>query len=214
MWGDTGSACFPLRVLKCLTFRSFIHYEFIFVFIFITLGGGSKNIFLRFMSKSVLPMFSSNSFTVSGLAFRSFTNSEGFFKNFILFYFLTSLLEYNYFTMVCQFLLYNKVNQLYIYICPHISSPLNLPPSHPPYPTPPGGHKAPSWSPCAMRLLPTSYLLYVWSCIYVHATLSLCPSLPFPLPISSSPFSSRFVSLFPSCLYVLLTIFYFLFFIF
>ena len=34
--------------------------------------------------------------------------------------------------MVRQFLLYNKVNQLYIYICPHISSLLHLPPSHPP----------------------------------------------------------------------------------
>ena len=28
---------------------------------------------------------------------------------------------------MCQFLLYNKVNQLYIYICPHISSLLHLP---------------------------------------------------------------------------------------
>ena len=41
--------------------------------------------------------------------------------------FLTSLLEYNCLTMVCQFLLYNKVNQLYIYIYPHISSLLCLP---------------------------------------------------------------------------------------
>ena len=32
---------------------------FIFVFIFITLGGGSKKILLQFMSKSVLPLFSS-----------------------------------------------------------------------------------------------------------------------------------------------------------
>ena len=39
----------------------------IFVFIFITLGGGSKKILLRLMSKSVLPMFSSKSFIVSGL---------------------------------------------------------------------------------------------------------------------------------------------------
>ena len=30
--------------------------------------------------------------------------------------------------MVCSFLLYNKVNQLYIYIYPHISSLLRLPP--------------------------------------------------------------------------------------
>ena len=43
--------------------------------------------------------------------------------------------------MVCQFLLYNKVHQLYIYICSHISSLLHLPPSRPPYPTPLGGHQ-------------------------------------------------------------------------
>ena len=63
----------------------------------------------------------------------------------LIFFFLTSLLEYNCFTMLCLFLLYNKVNQLYIYIYPHILSLLRLPPSHPPYPTPLGGHKAPSW---------------------------------------------------------------------
>ena len=45
--------------------------------------------------------------------------------------FLTSLLEYNCFTMVCQFLLYNKMNQLYIYIHPHIPSLLRLPPTLP-----------------------------------------------------------------------------------
>ena len=33
--------------------------------------------------------------------------------------------------MVCWFLLYNKVNQLYIYIYPHISSLLHLPPTLP-----------------------------------------------------------------------------------
>ena len=33
--------------------------------------------------------------------------------------------------MVCQFLLYNKVNQLYIFIYPHISSLLCLPPTLP-----------------------------------------------------------------------------------
>ena len=45
------------------------------------------------------------------------------------FFFLTSLLEYNCFTKVCQFLLYNKVNQLYIYINPHISFLFCLPPT-------------------------------------------------------------------------------------
>ena len=39
----------------------------LFAFIFITLGGGSKKILLPFMSKSVLPMFSSKSFIVSSL---------------------------------------------------------------------------------------------------------------------------------------------------
>ena len=122
------------------------------------------------------------------------------------FLFFNILLEYNCFTMVCQFLLYNKMNQLYI--CPHISSLLHLPPSNPPYPTPLGGHKAPSLSPCAMWLLPTSYLFYIWQCIYVHATPSLCPSLPFTLPVSSSPFSSRSASLFPSCSQVLHYLFF------
>ena len=43
---------------------------FIFAFISITLGGGSYRILLWFMSESVLPMFSSRSFIVSGLTFR------------------------------------------------------------------------------------------------------------------------------------------------
>ena len=50
-------------------------------------------------------------------------------KHFI--FVLTSLLEYNFFTMVCQFLLYNKVNQPYTYIYPHIPSLLSLPPTLP-----------------------------------------------------------------------------------
>ena len=50
----------------------------IFVSIFITLGGGTKKILLRFVSKGVLPMFSSKSFViVSGLTFR-FLNHFGF----------------------------------------------------------------------------------------------------------------------------------------
>ena len=48
-----------------------------------------------------------------------------------IYLFIASLLEYNCFTMVCQFLLYNKVSQLYIYIYRHISSLLHLPPTLP-----------------------------------------------------------------------------------
>ena len=43
---------------------------FISVFISITLAGGSLRILLWFMSESVLPMFSSESFIVSSLTFR------------------------------------------------------------------------------------------------------------------------------------------------
>ena len=52
---------------------------FIFVFIFITLGGGSKKILLQFMSKSVLLMFSSKSFMVSSLTFRSLIHFDFIF---------------------------------------------------------------------------------------------------------------------------------------
>ena len=64
---------------------------FIFVFIFFTLGGELKKILLRFMSKSILPMFSSRSFIVFGLTFRSLIYFEFIFvygvrkcSNFIL----------------------------------------------------------------------------------------------------------------------------------
>ena len=48
-------------------------------------------------------------------------------------FFFTSLLEYKCFTMLCYFLLYNKVNQLYVYIYPHYPHIPSLPPflSHP-----------------------------------------------------------------------------------
>ena len=44
----------------------------LFIFIFITLGGDSKKILLQFMPKTVLPVFSSQSFIVSSLMFRVF----------------------------------------------------------------------------------------------------------------------------------------------
>ena len=59
--------------------------------------------------------------------------SEPFIFFIFYFYFLTSLLEYNCFTMVCSFLLYNKVNHIHIHTHTHtrshISSLLRLPPS-------------------------------------------------------------------------------------
>ena len=44
---------------------------FVFAFISNILGGGSQRILLWFMLESILPMFSSRNFIVSGLTFRS-----------------------------------------------------------------------------------------------------------------------------------------------
>ena len=52
---------------------------FIFAFIFIILEGGSEKILLQFMSENVLPMFSSKSFIVSMLTFRSLIHFEFIF---------------------------------------------------------------------------------------------------------------------------------------
>ena len=80
---------FSFAVQKLLSFIRC--HLFIFVFIFITLGGGSKKILLQFMSKSVLPMFSFKSFIVSRFTFRSLIHFEFIFvygvrecSNFIL----------------------------------------------------------------------------------------------------------------------------------
>uniref|UniRef100_A0A8D0T8X1 Uncharacterized protein n=1 Tax=Sus scrofa TaxID=9823 RepID=A0A8D0T8X1_PIG len=54
---------------------------FIFVFIVITLGSGYEKILLSFMSERVWPMFSSKSFIVSGLIFRSLIHLESIFVN-------------------------------------------------------------------------------------------------------------------------------------
>ena len=59
---------------------------FIFVFIFITLGGGSKKILMQFMSKSVLPMFSKTHYFISVLLHLLgvlFENSKGKLKLFL-----------------------------------------------------------------------------------------------------------------------------------
>ena len=53
-------------VQKLLSLIAF--HLFIFVLISITVGDGSKKILLQFMSRSVLPMFSSRSFIVSDFA--------------------------------------------------------------------------------------------------------------------------------------------------
>ena len=57
-----------LSLIKC--------HLFIFAFIFIAPGGGLKKILLQFMSRNVLCVVSSKSFTVSGVIFRSLMHFE------------------------------------------------------------------------------------------------------------------------------------------
>ena len=75
---------------------------FTFVFIFITLGGESQRILIWFMSSSVRPVFSSKSFIVSGLTFRSLIHFEFIFvydvrkySNFVLFHVTVQLSQHH-----------------------------------------------------------------------------------------------------------------------
>ena len=107
--------------------------------------------------------------------------------------------------MVCQFPLYNKVNQLYIYIYPHIPALLRLPPT---LPIPPLQvdikHRVDL--PVLCCCFPLA-IYFTFGSIYKSMPLSLRPSLPFPLPVSSSPLSMS-VSLFLSCPQVLQNYFF------
>ena len=99
---------------------------------------------------------------------------------FIYLFILTSFMEYNCFTMVCQLLLYNKVNQLYIYIYPHISSLLRLPPTFPiPLFYVVAKHRADLPVLCCCFPL-ANY--YTFGSVYMSVLLSLCPTFPSPPP--------------------------------
>ena len=88
-----------------------------------------------------------------------------------LFFFI--VLEYSCFIMLCQFQVYSKVNQLYIYRYPvflflrffsHI-----------------GHYRVLSRVPCAIQQVLISYLLYIQQCVYVNPNLPIYPSPPYPL---------------------------------
>ena len=90
---------------------------FIFVFILITLGGGSKKIFQRFMSESVLSTFSSKSFIVSSLSFRFLIHFE-----FIFVYSVRECLNFILLHVVVWFSQHHLLNRLsflhFIYLPP------------------------------------------------------------------------------------------------
>ena len=82
---------------------------FIFLFIYVTRGGGSQRNLLWFMSKSLLPMFSSKSFIVFGLEFRSLIHFEFIFvygvrkySDFILLHVAASFLSTTYWRDLCS----------------------------------------------------------------------------------------------------------------
>ena len=84
-------------------------YLFIFVFIFITLGDGSKKM-LRFVSKSILPVFSSNSFIVSSLIFRSLIHFE-----FIFVYGVRDCCNFILLHVAVKFSCHHLLNRLFLY---------------------------------------------------------------------------------------------------
>ena len=82
---------FPLLCKKLLSLIRC--HLFIFAFASISLGDGSKKRLLQFISKNVLPMFSSRHFIVSSVTFRSSVHFQFIFvcdfregSNFILLY--------------------------------------------------------------------------------------------------------------------------------
>ena len=87
--------------------------------------------------------------------------------HFIFKFFLTSLLEYSCFTMAHLFLLYNKVNQLYIYTFPYL-----LPPASPSLP-PSLSHPS-RWSQ-STELISLCYAVASHQLSILHLVMYICP---------------------------------------
>ena len=101
-------------------------------------------------------------------------------------------LEYNWFIMLGSCVLYNDVNQLYIYIYAF--------PLEPPSCSRRAGasllHRARSWAPRTIQQLPTGCLFNMWECTHVSTAL---PAHPLPVPLLC-PQSILYVwSLFQPC---------------
>ena len=88
--------------------------------------------------------------------------------NILFFFFLTSLLKYNCLTIVCQLLLYNKVNQLYIYnMFPFLFRLAS--PSLPPSPSHPS-----RWSQ-STELISLCYAAASHQLSILHLVVYICP---------------------------------------
>ena len=100
----------------------------------------------------------------------TFSFRYGYFYDLFTFY-----LEYNYNVV---FLLYNDMNQLYVYIYPLRLEPS---PATPPLPTP-LGHQDTRLFPVLYNSFPLAICFIhcsIYVCVCVSATLSICPTLPF-----------------------------------
>ena len=83
--------------------------------------------------------------------------------------------------MLCQFLLYNKVNQLYVYIYPHIPSLLHLPPTLP-IPSLQVVTKHRADLPVLCSCFPLA-IYFTFGSVYMSMPLShFAPSYPSPSP--------------------------------
>ena len=93
------------------------------------------------------------------------------------FFFLNrSLLEYNCFPILCQFLLHNKANQPQAYTCPHIPSLLSLLPILPISPLQVIAKHGADLPVLCCCFLPANY--FTFSYVYMSMLLSLRPSFP------------------------------------
>ena len=92
-------------------------------------------------------------------------------KKIIYFYLLLFLLEYSCFTMLCQFLLYSKVNQVHVNIYPLFFG----------FPSHRGHYGVLNRVPCAIQSVLISYLFYTQyqKCVYVNASLPVHPTHPY-----------------------------------
>ena len=73
--------------------------------------------------------------------------------------------------MLCQFLLYSRVNQLYVYLYPLFFG----------FPSHLGHHRSLSRVPCAIQQALISYLFYTQQSIYVSPNLPIRPTPPSPV---------------------------------
>ena len=112
------------------------------------------------------------------------------FKAFFLF--LTSLMEYNCFTVLCQFLLYNKVSQLYVYMYPHIPSLSRVPPTLPIHPS--------RWSQ-STKLISLCYAAALHQLPILHLVVYICQCHSLTLSQLSLPPPWVFKSIHYVCIF-------------